>query len=256
MNARAHRDSVNALVFEIKSAHTNQTPLPINIISQLLPLQSDQLDDVEDRGVFEFDGDSFTNEADGELWIEFYDPVLEEFSATLPAVWKGAVDIQGKSLRISFSEPIPLEISKIATIGINRSSFQSLASIVITPKASVSRLIDGIDEDKETFIVAELEDFEEDDIENVKILGINETTETYGERVANAFTMLAAEEDDCGCGPCADEPDWYVYRKRTGITCFTHSGTIVGAPAYDRLYGPDTKAACDNWINNHPEQCQ
>ncbi len=249
MSAKPHRDSILALTQEIAEAHKNQTSFPISLITDLLPLQTDQAVEVGARGTFTFNQDEFINEADSELWIEFYDPVMEEFSTTLPAIWKGHLKNENSVLTIIFDEPLELEIPRITSLGIDRSAYQLLESIQVSSVASISKLKDANDEEKEIWIQADIEDNLESGIELFPLHKVGDSTETFGERMMNPIIALTKDENSSSCGPDANDPEWYVY-KRSQL-CITHHGIMYGSNGYTKEYGPSTKADCDNWINNN-----
>src|SRR6476619_3994012 len=93
MNATEHKRSVDSLRLDIIEAYENHIPLPISLILQLLPLQTEQGGDAAARGDITFEGNVWTNEADDDLWMEFQDPVMQTFSATIPRIWTGSLDL-------------------------------------------------------------------------------------------------------------------------------------------------------------------
>lgn len=250
MSARPHKDSVSSLVLEIRESHANQTPLPVSIITSLLPLQSNEVEEMNARGDFVIEGDSFLNEASEELWVEFYDPVMEEFNTTLPESWSGKLIVSEDLLVIEFDTPLEIELPRIAAIGVDRSSYQKLTSIRVNQFSSVSTFEDSIDESKKTWIQAVLSDTEED---MLKMLGLNVFTahaDSFTETEKNPLISNLMNENSSGCGGDANDPDWYVYRRRDGI-CIIHYGRIIqNAHTYSYRFGPYIRSECVNYVNN------
>ena len=251
MSAADHRASVLSLVYEIKQAHASQHPMPVSLISDLLPLQSNDLDLINARGEFEFSGDEFTNSVDDELWVEFYDPVLEEFSTTLPQEWKGRLEVTDTSLSIIFFEPLEIEMPRLSTLGVDRSSFQNITSIHVTEDASLTRMYDGVDPNKETWIQAELSTSSEKDIlDEFGFPHLTDETEEYWESRVNPLVNKMAKEKSKKCAD-PDEPNWYLYRRNTDGICLVHQGRIVqNAHLYQQIDGPATKADIERAFHN------
>lgn len=249
MSARMHEPSIRSLVEEIIEAHTTQTPLPVEIILDLLPLQTNQDQEIRARGTFTINGDDFQNTADDDLYIEFYDPVIEDFNLTLPAVWKGTVKVSGNDIDLDFEQPLEINMPKIAQIGVDRSSFQLLKSLHVTKQAAVSKYVDLVDNEKETWVVAELSD--RVDEEDIPILtpedGAQVTEVLMGSKINSMFATMASGSSG-SCGGDEQGTDWYVYRKRGGL-CIVHQGIILGGSLhYTTKFGPDTKSNCDAYF--------
>jgi hypothetical protein len=249
MSARPHKDSIIALKKEIADAHSSQAQFPISLIVDLLPLQTNQSEEMISRGNFTITQDDFLNEADDELWMEFYDPVIEDFFATIPAFWKGTLKNENNIITILFDEPLELELPKVTQLGVDRSAYQLLKSIQVSTVASISKFIDSNDEDKETWILAEFGDSEEVDLATFDLHAVGKDTESFGARMVNPLVAFADGENESNCGSDPNEPVWYVYKR--GQLCIVHHGTMYGSNGYTVVYGPDTKAACDNWVNNN-----
>lgn len=237
MSAAAHKSAVDSLRGDIIHSHANGTPLPIQLIADLLPLESDQLEEAAKRGNFKWTGSKFSNEAPDELWMELEDPVMQTFTATIPAVWSGEVKVAGKELTIRFDTPIELEIPRLATLGVGRSQFQSLTSIVIDSELSLSVFEEVNAPTRQTWVEAKLS------------AGSNDMQFDQAE-----LEVYAKFEPGDGCGfGDPEDPNWYVYsRVRDGI-CVVHYGTIIagGSIAYEYRYGPGTKAQADAYFNQH-----
>lgn len=246
MSAADHRASVLSLVHEIKQAHASQQPMPVSLITDLLPLQTNDFDLINARGVFEFSGDEFINSADGELWVEFYDPVLEEFSTSLPQEWKGHLAVTETSLSIIFFEPLEIEMPRLSSLGVNRSSFQNIVSIHVTDDASLTRMYDGLDQNKETWIQAELStESEKDILDKFGFPNLTDETEEYSESRFNPLINKMVKENSSECSDPQD-PNWYVYKRNDGI-CIVHLGRILqNAHTYHRIAGPGTKEQMDS----------
>src|SRR5689334_21169665 len=90
-----HSDPVNALREEIIRAHASSSDFPIALIFTLLPVISPQTQDASDRGSLTISGDSFENTATYPLTMDFDDPTMGAFYATIPAVAKGTVTVSG-----------------------------------------------------------------------------------------------------------------------------------------------------------------
>lgn len=246
MSAADHRTSVLSLVHEIKQAHASQQPMPVSLITDLLPLQSNDLDLINARGDFVFSGNEFVNDAEDELWVEFYDPVLEEFSTTLPMEWKGRLEVTDTSLSIIFFDPLEIEMPRLSTLGVDRSSFQNITSIHVTEDSSLTRMYDGVARNKETWIQAEFSASSEKDIlDEFGFPQLTDETEEYSESRFNPLVNKMIIENANRCSD-PDDPNWYLYRRDDGI-CIVHSGRILrNAHRYQQIDGPGTKADMDS----------
>lgn len=249
MSASMHAPSIRSLAEEIIEANTSQTPLPVEVILDLLPLQTNQDQRIRERGEFVVTGNHFENIADSELFVEFYDPVIEDFNLTLPEVWKGKVLVSGDEVDIVFENPLEINIPKISEIGVDRSSFQLLVSLHVTKSAAVSKYLDDTDSDKETWVVAELSELDDDEDESPALIpedGVAVTQAFSSSEVNPMFAMASGSSGSCGGGD--SDPDWYVYRKNGGL-CLVHKGIIVGGSLhYTEIYGPDFKTNCDKYL--------
>ena len=253
MSAASHSESINMLKREIEESHANQTALEMLLILELLPLQTEQHEEVRDRGYFNFQGDEFSNTGDDELWIEFYDPVLEEFTITIPKEWKGKLERKDDKLSIIFEQPLELEIARLASMGVDRSLFQKLIKMIITPSASLSILEDGGDVNKITVIQADIEDISPADYEFVKSQLITDETESFSASMKNLFDKDGEKDCDSCLSDCPEEKKWYVL-NRSGA-CIVHGSTVYGANGYKVEYGPDTQDNCYAWIANNCGVC-
>lgn len=234
MSAAPHKESVDSLRIEIIHAYQNQLPVPISLIFALLPLDTDQADEAQARGNFEFDGDLFRNEAANPLWIEFRDPVLKTFNMTIPEIWGGTIQLVGEKLTIRFDPAIEWEIPRLTELGVDRTAFQIFESIEADPQVSITILRDKGSPSKETWIEARLDPSVPFRLE-------------ADSSVSSIVTFDTAEE--CSHGD-PEEPNWYVYRRRDQL-CIVHYGTIAigGQLQYQYRFGPAKKSECERWRN-------
>lgn len=232
-----HKSSVDALRTDIIFAHANQSPFPISIVVDLLPLQSDQLDEVARRGNFLISGDAFSNEADTELVVTLEDPAIETFFVTLPSIWSGRLHVAGDELEIVFDPALELEVPRLETLGVNRSKYQLVTSIACSPARAVTTLQDKISQGAETLI---------------DVLLDPDAEAAMSVRRAATSAMATIMSSKCTSGE-PDDPNWYVYRRRNDGICIIHYGSIVyGANAYDWRFGPATYDACVRHEQNDP----
>ncbi|MEM6410163.1 MAG: hypothetical protein AAF683_01350 [Pseudomonadota bacterium] len=237
MSAANHKGSVDALVHEIKEAHHSQSPLPIRVILDLLPLQVADPDALTSKGdgTFEIQGDSFQNVSDDEVVSEFFDPVLQDHTITFPAIMAGKLDVSpdGGLLVVSFQPPLEMEIPRLADLGVQRSMFQWITQITLTDESSVTVLKDKADEDLETWVDAELV------TPRTKALSVPATVQSIS---------TLGVSGSCNSDP--DDPNWYVYQRRDNL-CLTHYGRIAvgGQLAYRLRAGPGTKSQMDQFMN-------
>lgn len=233
MSAEQHRSSVYALRDEIVHHHKEQEPLSIVTLMSLLPLKTDNIELILSRGYIDIIGDKFTN-IGNELWIEFYDEVIGNYYATLPAHWEGKISINEEIIEIEFPDGILLEIPEIANLGVDRSSFQKLVKIKSTKNTTISILTDNESEDKVTWIDAVLE-------RNTL------TSDYYPDDKLKSLEIFDTSNNGCGSDP--NEPNWYVYERiRDGI-CVVHYGQVIvgGSIAYMYKYGPGTQKDCETY---------
>src|SRR5436305_187078 len=104
MSAVSDRVAVDRLRKDLIAAAQSHKDFPISEIVNLLPLKTDQTDDMIARGMIKFSGNKFSNTAQDDLWVEFQDPVLRKFSATVPANWTGTFKISGETLEVTFDK--------------------------------------------------------------------------------------------------------------------------------------------------------
>lgn len=227
MNAAMHRTSVAALVAEIRDSQTKKQPLPLSIITTLLPLATPQREEIAKRGNFEWVSEqSWENRANTELRVQLDDPAMGTFFALLPAHWKGSVEGDESELELTFDTPLELEIPKLAELGLGRSAFQLFVSITVSAELAESVLDDGVDQSKETRVQAILGDF----------LNVRQFEGNLKVRVAELFSLGR----DCGTQD-KNDPNWYVYRRINGGLCFIHYGTVIDhAEIYQYVFGPGT----------------
>ncbi len=250
MSAALHRDSVEALRREILESYQNQSPLPVGLILQLLPLQTPNEEEISMRGSFEWQGETFTNGASAETWVEFSDPVLGNFSSTIPPTWRGTIDVRDGEITLNFIDALKVSIPEIANQGINRSIQQRFDQAVLTAAFSRSRFVDVSDENKISLIVATLDPTV--DLKSGQALGVENEAHIADSARDLEFYRAISTGSSCGGGD-PDEPNWYVYRRVNDGLCIIHYGRINvgGVVAYVYEYGPDTKAACDRfWRDN------
>ncbi len=238
MSAVDHRSAVLAFRQEIVEHHRAQSPFPISLITALLPIKSDQIDVLNDRGEFDIKGDRFTNAYSEETVVTIDDPTMKQYDIVIPETWKGEISVNGDDIKIIFDPQIELHVPRLSELGVGRSEFQLYASIEGDEKLTASRLIDKTDPSKETIIEVELEN----NAPSIKRL------------TADATRLIAidAASGSCGGGD-PNATDWYVYRRRSDGLGFVHEGTIIegGDVGYEYRFGPSNKAACDNWLNQN-----
>lgn len=238
MSAEQHKSSVYALRDEIINHCTDQTPLALSLILDLLPLVTEERDLIVARGNVEFNGNEFSNTGE-ETWIEFADQVLGNYYATIPEEWKGNVVIKDELITIEFTTPILVEIPELANLGVDRSSFQKFIGLKSTKQTTISFLVDNSDENKETWIDAVLQS------------NLPRTLHTPDYELAS-FETFDTSNNNCGADP--NDPNWYVYKRTTDGLCFVHHGNIINqAQIYEYRYGPSTMADCDNYASQHCE---
>lgn len=231
MDASMHIRQVALLRTEVATARSNQTPLAIRDVLVLVPLNTMQSEEAIQRGDLTFSGDQFENRDDQPLYMEFGDPVLETFSAEIPARWAGTVELDGDTVKVRFDPPIELEIPRLAEMGVNRSSFQALTRVTLSPSVSTSVLQEVGRPEKETWVEA--------------ILTENALFEMAADADVASYVKMFGSTNPCGS--TEDEPNWYLVRRKRDRLCFVHDGKVItgGQVAYDVLYGPATKADCE-----------
>lgn len=52
-----------------------------------------------------------------------------------------------------------------------------------------------------------------------------------------------------------DEKVWNVFRRKRDSLCLVQKA-VVTPGNYDKKFGPDTKRACEDWVQNNCEQPQ
>ena len=234
MTAYQDKPSVDSLRLDIIEAYTKQQAFPVELILALLPLQTAQTADAAARGSFTFSGSKFANVVDDETWIEFEDPVLKTFSATVPAEWTGSVTVTGNDLRVEFDRPIELDIPRLAELGVDRSRFQQYQAAEVSPSLAISYLRESIGEGRETWVEVELEP-------------TALVTRSAALEIQSSSVFRASNNCDTS-NP--NDPNWYVYQRQGGL-CIVHHGTIVvgGQVAYVYKFGPATQAQCSAWAD-------
>lgn len=234
MNAEMHKSAVYALREEIIEHYNEQKEMSMALILDLLPLETNDIQTILDRGNIKFNGDEFTNIGDESL-IEFHDQAMGDYYATIKEVWNGKIIIVDEQIEIEFNTPIELEIPQLTNLGVNRSAFQILKKITSSKETTISVLVDSVSENKETWIDAVLDNSKYNENEDFK-----EDLENY--------LLFDTSEGGCGnAGEDPNEPNWYVIARQDGSSCFVKYGSELN-PSYPRfLYGPATKEACDNY---------
>ncbi|MBP9792882.1 MAG: hypothetical protein KBC56_02670 [Flavobacterium sp.] len=237
MSAEQHKSSIYALRDEIVYHYEEQKPFSIVTLMSLLPLNTDNIELILSRGDIDINGNDFSN-IGNELWIEFYDEVLGNYYATLPANWLGKLSINDEIIEIEFQDGILLEIPEIANLGVDRSSFQKLVKIKSTKNTTISVLIDNETDNKITWIDAVLE-------KNTL------TSDYYPDEKLKSLEIFDTSSNGCGNDP--DDPNWYVYERiRDGI-CVVHYGQVItgGSIAYIYRYGPTTQRDCETYASQN-----
>lgn len=234
MNAEMHKSSVYALRKEILEHYNEQKEMSMALILDLLPLETNDIQTILDRGNIKFNGDEFTNIGDESL-IEFHDQAIGDYYATIKEVWSGKIIITDEKIEIEFSTPIELEIPQLTNLGVNRSAFQILKKIISSKETTISVLVDSVSETKETWIDAVLDNSKYNENEDFK-----EDLENY----------LLFDTSEGGCsntGEDPNEPNWYVVSNISQSTCLVQYGSTRN-PSYPViLYGPDTQQACSSF---------
>jgi hypothetical protein len=246
MSAADHRSAVNELRRLILEARAQQSPLPIEAIVKLLPLTSNQLDEAAARGDITFNGDTWINEADDDLWMEFEDNVLQTFSVTIPRVWTGRLQVDGETITIFFEVEdreldLELEIPRLAEMGVSRSSFQKAISIFVDQEVSLTILRECGDTGRDTWIEAQLQD------EVVREFQVPSEVTNYS--TFDSVEIVCPWEEQ--------EREWYVYRRDYDQPswCVVHKGeyNTGGVIAYRLVAGPMTKAEADAYERDNCE---
>lgn len=227
MTAYPHKSAADALRFEISEAHAQGASVTTGLILDLLPLSTAQAQELAERDPFQFTGDKFESSGD-ELRTEIYDPVLDVYYLSVPSVWSGSVIISAGTVEILFDTPLQLELPRLASLGVSRSKFQKLIKITGDPERVVSELVD--DANGATTIL---------DVHLVPT----------AVPLARGLTgkLLAMASSPC---PTSSEANWNVYERRNSHgVCVVHEGDYIygGGQAYDKVFGPDTKEACDEY---------
>lgn len=234
MSAATDKNAVDSLRTRIIQAYLGKHPFPLAIIMQLLPLQTDQAGDAARRGSFTFTNGKFSNISDESLWIQFTDPVLKQFSATIPATWTGSISISGETLKISFDKPPLVQLPQLVQMGVGRSMYQNYLSLQVSPTMAISILQDTVNTAKETEIQVSL------------VSGGTVSAQLH--RASMAYLTVTDVSGWCGGNP--NDNNWYVLKGNDGL-CIVHQGTVVegGQIYYTVVYGPASKADCDKFWN-------
>lgn len=240
MSAETSKPSVDMLREEIIAAHQAQPqkPVPISLLFAFLPVESDEKDAAIARGNFVFSGDRWENRADEPLEVVFSDPVMKEYTIEFPAIFAGSVEVTGDKVNIVLDPPLAMEVPRLAELGVDRSKFQKLIRIDAAPDQSLTILREADGAKRETWIQVRL------------IADAGVAAKAFLE--VSGVQLMASSGDD-SCGKDKDDPNWYVYQRRSDHLCFTHHGTIItgGQVAYDKRYGPATYDACIEWENKY-----
>ena len=147
-----------------------------------------------------------------------------------------------------------LDIPSIANQGFDRSIYQRLTKIVITPDSSISHLQDALQPSKVTVLAVQLSQHALMEFE----FPHTEPTAFHPEIKLNLRSkMLMLSQFGDACGALTGTGDWYVFKRKNGGLCFAHQGTKIegGTLAYTQLYYTTSEEDANNWINSHPEQC-
>jgi len=239
MSAEAHKSSVYELRKVIVEHYQEQKPLELLTILSLVPLFTEDVQLIADRGFFEFAGDAFTNSGDSHL-LTFYDNVIGNYYVTLPKDWTGEIKVSGDNIEINFTSEVMIEIPELANLGVDRSAFQKLISIKSTLETTISILIDNDSDEKETWIDAVL-------------IPEAATAIHYPQYELASFEKFDTSTN--GCGPDENDPSWYVYQRIQGgdvLGCLIHHGIIVGGSiAYVQRFGPGTFSACKAYMDQN-----
>lgn len=232
MSAASDKNSVDALRNKIIQAYSGKHPFPLVNIIQLLPLQTDQAGDVAARGSFTFTDGRFSNISTDTTWIQFTDPVLKQFSSTIPAKWSGSISVSGDTLKIGFDDPPLIQMPQLVKMGVGRSMYQKYLSLSVSPTFAISMMQDTADNNKLTEIQVSLT--------------ASHAVAAHIRRASAAYLMLTDFSDLCGGDP--NDNNWYVLKGNDGL-CIVHHGTVVegGQVYYVRVYGPASKADCDRF---------
>lgn len=245
MDASTHTSVMRALRREIVNSYSAHSDLPLSTVVALLPLATNQSTEISGRGAIRFAGAAFRNAAQRDLWLEFSDPAMGDFSLTLPSVISGQIAVTGDRIALAFDTPIELEIPRLATLGVNRSSYQDLVSLELTPATSVSSLRERTHPDRITQIDAEL------GREQLRNLLSLETEASESTRDLASLAMVLNASKSCGGDP--DDPNWYVYWDKQLQDCIVHHGTIItgGQIRYQHRFGPATQRSCEQYVANN-----
>jgi hypothetical protein len=231
MSAVEDKNSVDMLRTQVIRAFLGKKDFPVINIIQLLPLQTDQAGDIAGRGSFTFGNGKFSNIAADKLWVQFTDPVLKQFSVTIPAKWTGAISVTDQTLKITFDNPPLIQMPQLVTMGVGRSMYQTYLSLQVSPSSAVSLLQDSVNENKQTQIQVALQ-----------------AGGAHIRRASMTYLMLTDFSDFCGGNP--NDNNWYVFKGNDGL-CVVHHGDVIegGQLYYTKVFGPNSKAACDQYWN-------
>jgi hypothetical protein len=250
MTAYEARTGLNAFRKEIKDHITSQQPLPLNLITGLLPINAENISSFLNRGPLKITGTTFQNIAASDLRLIIDDNVLKTYTIVIPENWRGTVTlpVTGNIIKIQFDPPIQMDVPRIEELGISRSEYQALDQIESDLRVVLSHLVDTNSPDLETIVQVE---YNPNAVRELPPYGAG----------ATKLTVLDSS-GWCGFGqstnPGSPQPtpasDWYVFRHAIDGAAVLHEGATMIA-GYQRLYGPDTYDGCSNWVNtNCPDE--
>jgi hypothetical protein len=253
MSAIMHKSAVMTLQTYIVDAYQSvpQGSVPIVLLFALLPLHCEQADEAIGRGSIQIIGQQWQNITDSDLLLDFADPVLKDFTSTLPAALKGTLNVEDSILKIYFDPAIPIEIERLAELGVNRSKYQLLTKMEVSSQRVISYLKDKYIEEKEVWIEALFEQ----DLQSLFSLSSEDSIKTFSDTYSCPPSQSPSPSPDPGgpSGPGPSDKNWYVFKRQNDGCCFLHDNPtyIYQALIYDRVYGPDTYQNCSNWANTN-----
>ena len=236
MSAIEHRSVVRAFRQDIIKHVQSGTAFPVGEIVDLLPIQTDQADDLRARGDFVITGGQFVNAAAQSLDVTINDPAMGMYTLTIPKKWAGTATINGEEVTLKFDGGIKAEIPRLRDLGVRRSEFQTFVEIQCDAKLSTSRFVDTVDTNLVTL---------------VEVTVGSATVSKRDYKTAGNLVVFDSSVQCASGDPGAQ--DWYVIVRKNDGLCFVHEGTVVegGMVAYDTRFGPSTEAACDDYENQH-----
>lgn len=248
LDGRMHKAQVKELRELLSDSITSERTVPIYRLLALLPVQTDQREEAEQRGEISSRAGRLENTAPNETWMEFYDPAMGAFFVTVPRELRADGSVEGEVVRIEFHETatLALELPKLEELGLDRTKYQKVAQVVLASGSVTTTLVDEQFEERRTEIDVLLANPPEGDIAALAVEG--EVRD--GLRFADA--VVAFGDFDVGCG--LQDDHWYVLRRARDSLCFTHDTDTLGpGPAPTVMY-EGTKADCDQWINDNCDE--